>query len=264
MARMARKKSKNGIYHVMLRGINRQTIFEDDEDKIKFLQTLQKYKDISHYKIYSYCLMDNHVHLLLKESEETISEVIKRISSSYVYWYNLKYDRCGHLFQERFKSENVENKAYFLTLLRYIHQNPIKAQLATNVFECRWTSIHEYVGKTKIVDINSVLQLFSPDRKKAIQLFTTYMNGVNNDQCLDDHVKVRMSDSEVREYLCELGINNSSMLQNMEKGNRDATLAKLKKLNGVTIGQLSRVTGISKSVIQRAGHGGRHPDPHIS
>ena len=90
------------------------------------------------------------------------------------------------------------------------------------------------------------------------------MNGVNNDQCLDDHVKVRMSDSEVREYLRELGINNSSMLQNMEKGNRDATLAKLKKLNGVTIGQLSRVTGISKSVIQRAGHGGRHPDPHIS
>ena len=110
--------------------------------------------------------MDNHVHLLLKESEETISKVIKRISSSYVYWYNLKYDRCGHLFQERFKSENVENRAYFLTVLRYIHQNPIKAQLATNVFECRWTSIHEYVGKTKIVDINGVLQLFSQIERK--------------------------------------------------------------------------------------------------
>lgn len=252
MSRVPRKKSNSGIYHIMLRGINRQTIFEGDQDKIKFLQTLQKYKAISQYELYSYCLMDNHVHLLIKESKETISEVMKRISSSYVYWYNLKYERCGHLFQERFKSESVENRDYFLTVLRYIHQNPIKAHLETYVFECKWTSIHEYVGKVKIVDIDLGLQLFSSDRKKAIQLFTAYMNEVNNDQCLDDQAKVRMSDSEVREYLYELGITNSSMLQNMEKGNRDATLAKLKKLNGVTIGQLSRVTGISKSVIQRA------------
>ena len=131
----------------MLRGINKQTIFEDVEDKARFLETLNKYKAISKYEIYSYCLMDNHIHLLLKESEETISEVIKRISSSYVYWYNLKYERCGHLFQERFKSENVENRAYFITVLRYIHQNPVKAGLAKTVFKSKWTSINEYINK---------------------------------------------------------------------------------------------------------------------
>nr|WP_311774044.1 transposase [Metabacillus sp. KUDC1714] len=121
----------------MLRGINRQTIFEDDEDKIKFLVTLKKYKEISKFQLYSYCLMDNHIHLLLKESGETISESIKRISSSYVYWYNNKYERCGLLFQERFKSENVENILYFLTVLRYIHQNPLKAGLAKTVFDSK-------------------------------------------------------------------------------------------------------------------------------
>jgi putative transposase len=251
MPREARKKSRSGIYHIMLRGINRQTIFEDDEDKTKFLETLKKYKDISKYDLYSYCLMDNHVHLLLRESEETISEAIKRISSSYVYWYNLKYERCGHLFQERFKSENVENRAYFLTVLRYIHQNPMKAGLVKNVFEYKWISLHEYVGKVKIVDIDVGLRLFSSDRKKAIKLFIQYMNELNDDQCLDDQVKVRMSDSEVREYLRKLGIINSSLLQQMEKGNRDETLVKLKQLNGVTVRQLSRITGISKSVIQR-------------
>lgn len=252
MPRKARKKSSNGIYHIMLRGINKQTIFEDEEDKHKFLQILKKYKDISEYKVFGYCLMDNHVHLLVKEStEETISEAIKRISSSYVYWYNLKYERCGHLFQDRFKSENVDNWIYFLKVLRYIHQNPMKAGLAKNVFENKWTSIHEYVGQVKIVDIEVGHQLFSPERKKAIKLFAQYMNESNDDQCLEDIVKVKMSDTEVQQYLHKLGITNSSTLQQMEKEHRDAAIASLKKLNGVTVRQLSRITGISKSVIQR-------------
>lgn len=251
MPRKARKKSSSGIYHIMLRGINKQLIFEDDEDKARFLETLKKYKDINKYQLYSYCLMDNHIHLLLKESEETVADAIKKISSSYVYWYNMKYERCGHLFQERYKSENVENKAYFLTVLRYIHQNPIKAGLAKNVFECKWTSINEYIRKVSIVDIDFGLNLFSTNRSKAIKLFIIYTQQSNDDQCLEDKVKVRMSDSEVMKLLYNLGITNIGMLQQMNKENRDATLVILKELNGVTVRQLSRITGISKSVIDR-------------
>lgn len=249
--REARKKSRSGIYHVMIRGINRQTIFEDDEDKLKFLGSLKKFKEISKFHLYSYCLMDNHIHLLMKETEETISEAIKRISSSYVYWYNVKYERCGHLFQERFKSERVENTAYFLTVLRYIHQNPLKARLAKDVFESKWTSIHEYVGRVDIVDVDLVLQLFSPDKRKAIELFRIYMSESNDDQCLDDIVKVRMSDKEVREYLEIIGITSISEIQQMSKEDRDQVIRRMKGLQGVSHRQLSRVTGISKSVIQR-------------
>jgi putative transposase len=251
MPREARKKSGSGIYHIMLRGVNKQTIFEVDDDKTKFLETLRKYKDISKFQLYSYCLMDNHVHLLMKESGETISEAIKRISSSYVYWYNMKYERCGHLFQERFKSENVETKSYFLTVLRYIHQNPIKAGLASNAFDCRWTSINEYVREANIVDTEFGLKLFSLDRRAAIKLYSKYMHELNDDQCLDDLGKVKMSDHEIREYLYRIGIPNITTLQQMEKGKRDDTLAALKGMNGVTVRQLSRITGISKSVIQR-------------
>ena len=127
MARLARERSNSGIYHVMVRGINRQSLFEDDEDRQRLIQTIGVYKSISNYDLYGYCLMNNHIHLLMRETREPISQAIKRISSSYVHWYNLKYKRCGHLFQERFKSEVVETNAYFLTVLRYIHQNPIKA-----------------------------------------------------------------------------------------------------------------------------------------
>ena len=127
MPRKARAKSKTGIYHIILRGINRQKIFNDNEDKKRLLETLLRYKEKSKYQIYAYCLMDNHIHLLLKEGEEPLAQIMRRIGGSYVYWYNHKYERVGNLFQDRFKSEVVEDDTYFLTVLRYIHQNPAKA-----------------------------------------------------------------------------------------------------------------------------------------
>lgn len=252
MPRGPREKSSSGIYHIMLRGINRQTIFEDDEDRIKFLETLKNYKDISKYQIYSYCLMDNHIHILMKEMQEPISITIKRICASYVYWYNQKYERCGHLFQERFKSEIVETDGYFLTVLRYIHQNQVKAGIIKSVSESKWTSYHEYTERATMVDSDFVLSFFSLDRQKAKDLFIEYMNENNKDQCLDEGEKVRLSDEEVREYIAKLGLVSINILQQLDRDRRDDIIRKLKKLEGVTVRQLSRVTGISKSVIDRA------------
>jgi putative transposase len=250
MVRKEREKSPSGIYHVMLRGINRQTIFEDEEDRLKFLETLKRYKGISQYELYSYCLMDNHVHLLIKEVEETLAEAIKRISSSYVHWYNLKYERVGHLFQERFRSENV-SMANFLKVLRYIHQNPLKAGLESSVWKCRWTSIREYVERAEMVDVDLGFGLFSEDRSETSRLFFQYMQQQNQDECLDYVVKVRKSDCEVRDYLEDIGIANSSILQRLDRADRNRILIELKGLEGVNLRQISRVTGISKSVIQR-------------
>ena len=239
------------MYHIMLRGINRQTIFEDDQDRMKFLEVLKKYKKIGYFQLYSYCLMDNHIHLLIKESED-ISTIVKRISSSYVYWYNLKYERCGHLFQERFKSENVDSMRYFLTVLRYIHQNPLKARISTSIYDFEWTSVHEYVGKATIVDADYPLHFFSSDQKQALILFKDYMEKPNDDQCLEDIIKVRLADDEVKKYLFELGVANITSLQHFEKEGRDLILSELKETYGVSLRQIARVTGISKSVIQRA------------
>jgi len=249
--RYARQKSGNGIFHVMLRGINKQTIFEDDEDRERFLETIERYKKISKYVIYGYCLMSNHVHLLLKETEEPISTVIKRISSSYVYWYNWKYERCGHLFQERYKSEVVENDGYLLTVLRYINQNPVKVGLSKNVQGYRWSSYNEYISKPKIVDTNFVLQILSTNREKAINSFIEHTNEQNEDKCLDYDEKIRLSDNELKEYFVKFGPKSISELQKMERNARNEIIRELKSTEGVTIRQLSRITGISKSVIDR-------------
>jgi REP element-mobilizing transposase RayT len=164
-----KKKSESGIYHVVLRGINGQNIFEDDEDNIRFLETLEKYRTINGYSVLAYCLMGNHLHLLLKTGEEDLSVVFKRISVSYVYWYNWKYDRNGHLFQDRYKSEAVDDDGYLLTVLRYIHQNPLKAGLYARMEECKYSSYNTYVkGTPSIVDTSYVFSLLD---KRAFEEF---------------------------------------------------------------------------------------------
>ena len=136
MPRQPRTSSGTGIYHVMLRGINRQDIFEEQEDYQQFLIRLQNLVDPiddngehipSYFHVYAYCLMSNHVHLLLRERTESISISLKRLTVSYAAYYNKRYQRVGHLFQDRFKSEPVNDIEYFVNLLRYVYQNPVKA-----------------------------------------------------------------------------------------------------------------------------------------
>ena len=252
MVKKSRTKSKTGIYHVMLRGINKQIIFEGDADKHKFIEVLKKYMEVSNFQLFSYCLMDNHVHLLLKETEEGISDMVKRISSSYALWFNFKYQRCGSLYQGRFRSENVETQDYFMRVIRYIHQNPLKAGLASNVFENRWTSIHEFFNAGDMIDIETVLKEFSLDKIVTIQKFKDFMEATNEDQFLDvDFDIVKKTDSEVISILNQMGIENTATIQQMDKKERNGVLSKLKEMEGISIRQLSRITGISKSVISR-------------
>ena len=95
MPRTARRKSETNIYHAMLRGIGKQNIFEDDLDKEKFLQILAEAKEKRHFALYAYCLMNKHVHLLLKTEDTPLEIIFKQIGSNYVYWYNTRYDDRG-------------------------------------------------------------------------------------------------------------------------------------------------------------------------
>ena len=158
----------------MIRGVNQQNIFSDDEDYEKFLDILATYRKKIGYDLYAYCFMGNHVHLLIKEGEEVLSNTMKRIGASYVYWYNWQYNRKGHLFQDRFKSEAVEDDAYFLTVLRYIHQNPQKAGLTDDIASYKWSSYKEYTSKKTIVNIDFVLSLFDKEIDKAIEGFKRF------------------------------------------------------------------------------------------
>ncbi|MCR4586497.1 MAG: transposase, partial [Lachnospiraceae bacterium] len=93
MGRKARIISSTNIYHIMMRGINKQQIFHEPRDYERLITTLGRYKEISQFELYAYCLMGNHIHLLIRSDHEPIGLAIKRIGDSYVFWYNKKYNR---------------------------------------------------------------------------------------------------------------------------------------------------------------------------
>lgn len=251
MPRAAREKSSTGIYHVMFRGVNHQIIFEDDEDYIKYLDTLKTYQEKSGYIIYAYCLMSNHIHLLMKEKTEELGLAFKRIGASYVYWYNWKYGRRGHLFQDRYKSEVVENDSYFLTVLRYIHQNPLKAGIVKNISDYRWSSYKEYLGEPEICDIDFASNMFSTDRMKAIQLLKGFNLAKNHDRCLEYDQNVRLNDAEAIAFIKSIClIQNPTEVQCLEKGKRNEVIKACKE-KGLSLRQIERLTGVSFGVIRR-------------
>ncbi|HBC92183.1 MAG TPA: transposase [Pelotomaculum sp.] len=252
MPRQAREKSKSGIYHIILRGTNKQTIFEEEEDRVKFFRTLNHYKEKSGYKIYAYCLMGNHIHLLIQEGKEELGIVMRRLGASYVYWYNWKYQRCGHLFQDRYKSETVDDESYFFTVIRYIHQNPLKAGLVKDVSSYKWSSFNEYVGKKGIADIDFTLNMISKDRKKAIETFKAFHNEVNNDICLELEHRRRLTDDEAIEVIKKIcNTMNCQELQRFEPETKNKFLKDLKE-QGLSTRQLERLTGISRMIILKA------------
>lgn len=252
MPRAARRKSKTGIYHIMLRGINQQNIFEDEEDYEKFVGILDTYKKQIGYEIYAYCLMGNHIHLLMKEGREELSNTMKRIGASYVHWYNWQYERRGHLFQDRYKSEEVEDDAYLFTVLRYIHQNPVKARLSQDIEAYKWSSYKEYLDKEYIVNTDFILKIFDENREKAIQSFISFNIEINTDKCLETMEKRKtISDKEIKYLVINKYNIVLATLQNQPKEVQIEILKRLKELDGSSLRQLSRLTGFTVNKIHR-------------
>lgn len=152
MPRQPRQLSESGVYHVMLRGINRQAIFLDDVDRERFLSCLTATKPLSGCRVLAYCLMANHVHLILQTTAEPIGQVVKRLGVRYAGWFNRRHDRVGHVFQDRFKSRPVEDDAYLTTLLRYVWNNPVEAGLTPRPEDYPWSSLRLLGHPDRLVD----------------------------------------------------------------------------------------------------------------
>lgn len=165
MSRLARQISKSGLYHIVFRGINKQSIFEEEADYIKMRSILIELKKEMKYEIYVYCFMSNHVHILLKAQKAgEISLIMKRLLTKYVRWYNIKYERCGALIANRYKSQPVEADEYFMNVIRYIHQNPIKGGLVKEISDYKWSSYNEYISdKSELADKEFVLSIMKKE-----------------------------------------------------------------------------------------------------
>lgn len=248
MPRQARKLSRTNIYHVMLRGINRQTIFEDNEDMNYFLSEVKRCKDISDFRLYAFCLMSNHVHLLLETNREPLDMIFRRLGSRYAGWYNRKYGRIGHLFQDRYRSENVETEQYFMTVLRYILQNPMKAGLEKQPGSYRWSSYLAYAKGTGLITDTQYAVNMAGERETLVQ----FLREANDDQVMDDFSPgMRLSDEQARNIMKQ--VSQCATLTEFQKLEDPLQKEYIQRLSdeGISVRQISRLTGKCRKTISR-------------
>jgi len=249
MPRNPRKHSSIGIYHVVIKGVNSQLLFEESNDYRKYLEILRFHKENCGFDLFAYCLMSNHIHLLIRVNDVPLESIFRKINTAYATWFNMKYSRSGPLQDGRYYSEPIESLDYFLSVLRYIHRNPIKSNLEKTVgYKYPWTSFQSYIQqKNPLVDIELVLSKFNSTKD-----FIEYHSSDSDIIFLDiNNIKRRIPDDvaiNMIKQLCK--VKNPTDISNFSLTDRRNTIFNLTE-NGISIRQINRLTGIPRGVIER-------------
>ena len=253
MARSPRQASESSIYHVISRGAGKQIIFEDDLDRQAFLAILAKALEEHSVKLLCFCLMSNHFHLLLMGELAAISQGMGACCGSYAMRFNERHGRVGHLFQDRFKSEPVQDDAYLITVVRYIHQNPVAAGLCTGC-DYSWSSYRCYMGEKGPCACSTELVLGIFGSREAFKCAHDTL--VKAGECLEAEASRRcaptMDDALAVQVAGKIiGQGSIENLKSWEKPQRDDALRNLHGA-GLTIRQIERLTGIGRNTVARA------------
>ena len=176
MGRKPRVEFQGAIYHVIKRGNNRDYIFQEREDKEDFLKCLEVANDENIFNLLGYVIMDNHYHLIIETKEMPLNKIMQKVNNTYSKNYNKRHNRRDHVFGGRYKSILVNDDKYLLTLLRYIHANPVRAKICHNMADYGWSSDQFYRNNIKKqVHIDKILKMFSENRTIALVEYKNFM-----------------------------------------------------------------------------------------
>lgn len=180
MPRQARLDVPGALHHIMVRGIDKTNIFRDNEDKARFLERLAQTVTEGKCAVYAWVLMDNHIHILFKSGKAGISTVMRKLLTWYALYFNRRYRRTGHLFENRYKSILCDEDNYLLALIRYIHLNPLRAKMVTTLEELDrypWSGHSAVMNKRKCpwMDTDYVLLQFNDTTRKARNAYRRFV-----------------------------------------------------------------------------------------
>jgi len=255
LPRPLRLYSISKVYHIILKGIDDQDIFYDDRDRKFFLKQILESKSEFKYIVYAYCLMGNHVHMVIKSQDAFLSKSIQSLLVRYVHYFNKKYNRSGPLVKNRFNSKKVENLQYFIDVCIYVHRNPEMAgiELTQNY---KWSSYKEYVGKSRIINKNALLHYFDDDVKK----FVEYTIKTVNERKIEDYIEYeiigKLNDDQLIEIIMDkFRISSISDVPKFFKNKGGEELEQciniIKNIQGINKNQVARVTRLGRSVVER-------------
>lgn len=255
MPRTPRMYSHSKVYHIILKGIDDQDIFYDNRDREFFLKQISITKLEFNYIVYAYCLMNNHVHMVIKSQDVFLSKCIQSLLIRYVYYFNKKYKRKGPLVQNRFNSKQVENLQYFIDVCRYVHRNPENAgiELTQNY---QWSSYSEYIGRKNIVEKNILLHYYNNDINKFIEDTIKTVGEKEIEDYIEYEIIGKLNDEQLMETIMnKFKIVDISDVPNFFKNKGGEELEKcireIKNIPGVNKNQVARVTRLGRSRIQK-------------
>lgn len=247
MPRAKRHLVNGGTYHIMMRGVNKQNIFNDDKDRQMFIRIMNYCKQKYNCEIYAYCLMHNHVHILFKDNSFIISDFMQYTASIYAEEFNKKYKRVGHLFQDRFKSIPVYNDNYLLRLIRYIHRNPEKAGICKTE-DYKWSSYKEYVCKPKVIERDKILKKFDSQEKVAINKFKEFVYDASNDNLDRIYIADKLTDEDVILLIKDIvKLNELSAIKKYPMEKKIEIIEKISSIGTIKDVQIAKILGISKN-----------------
>ncbi len=243
--------SESGIYHVTVHAVGREVLFRDEMDCKVYLTKLRGYLRDFQAMLYAWCLMGNHVHLLIKiESSAALSKMMQLLSANYTKYYNKRDNRKGTLVTGRFFSKPVDTEEYLLTVVRYIHQNPIAPRLSKTC-DYRWSSYREYIGAFApvLTSIDFVLGLFG-----GVGAFKAFHNEIHEpDGSLDPDKPKKLPYDEARKVAIEVlgeGEDELAKTNALPKEIRAARVVSLAE-RGLSYRQIAWLTGLSPATISR-------------
>ena len=252
MARQPRQICSTGVYHIVFRGVNNRKLFKEEADFEKLIELLETVKAVLSLNVYAYCLTGDQVHLLLKE--KTAGDVIsamRRLLTPYAYWFNRKYQRSGTLIANRYKSECIESDEHLLAIMCYIHRFPLISGVTKDIGKYQWSSYRDYTkSRSALTDTALVFELLSDNPTKAINKFIAFHETLEDkDYSMSD--KTKKSDERIKNEILEaLGGLEFDALRALSNHERDTILAYL-RIQGFSIRQIEKVTGISRGVVAR-------------
>lgn len=252
MPRTPREFSITNVYHIIFRGNDKQNIFYDDQDRYVFLDRIKESQEKFKYEVYAYCLMSNHVHLVIRVKDEFLSKAMHNLGTRYSVYLNKKLERTGHVFENRYFSRSVENLNYFKEVCKYVHRNPEKAGIQKTE-NYKWSSFHDYLNVKDNRINRKVLLHYFDDNIQKLKRFTL----INDDkdrmlQIADFEMLNKIEENDFIEIIKEkYNVTNASDISLLEDDKLKKIICELLNANGGNINQISRITKVTRYRINK-------------
>ena len=238
MARGPRKCTNMFFYHIMVQGINKEYILNEVEDKRQYLKFINKVKKEIDVYIVSYCIMDNHVHILIKEEYiECLSRFMHKVNTLYAMYYNKKYNRVGYVFRDRYKSQVIYSENQLYTCINYIHNNPVKAGICRLASEYEYSSYNEYIKNMEEIQRNINGLLIKEDILDKKENFLE----------IEEEKEVEIKNA-IEEYM-KINNINFDTLKN-ERKNLKEIINMLKEYYGLSLRQISIYINVGRETVR--------------